>query len=82
MFALILVIFLAADDATQFVLKPGSPLIGAGASVPSAGFDLCNNPRPYDRPSIGAFDVNSGPDCVDLTRPRLDPPTIIDVDNP
>ena len=82
MFALMLVIFLATNDVTQFVLRPDSPLIGTGASVPSAGFDFCNTPRPYDHPSIGAFDVNSGPDCVDLTRPRLDPPTIIDVDNP
>ncbi len=74
---LLLIVFLAADPALQFTLKPDSPLIGQGDPNGAPTTDFCGNARP-NPPSIGAFDVNSGPDCENLAVPQLSPPIIIE----
>lgn len=61
-------------------ITPTSKVAGIGTPVGAPDTDYCGNPRPAGHPSIGAFDINSGPNCENLSipNPNLDPPTIID----
>lgn len=72
---LIFIAFLAAETHGM-TLQPGSPLIGAGTPINAPTTDFCGNPRP-NPPAIGAFDINSGPNCENTGGSPLAPPIIV-----
>jgi hypothetical protein len=78
---IILSTFILATTPPIGPITPTSPLVGAGTPVGAPDTDYCGNARPAGHPSIGAFDINSGPNCENLSNPpppSINPPTIIE----
>lgn len=67
-------------DRGDFRLRPGSPAIGMGASIPGITQDIVGNPRHPTHPSIGAYEYTGpptdGPPVVFVPTPSLSPPSI------